>query len=111
MYKFIFCRYWFREGTNSKVGAQSIALWTAWGNMEWKAAGDSTTAGYCFDMALKVFPKSRYALLSYATMEKALGNSEHAVELLTFAAKHNPTDAPVRQVLCLEHLFLQAVIA
>lgn len=91
-------RYWLREGTNTKRGAGSNALWTTWGNMEWKQAGDAQAAAYCFDMALRCHPRSRYAFLSYAMMEKALGNIASARALLQRGAKLNPTDAPLRQV-------------
>lgn len=91
-------RYWLREGTNTKQGARSNALWTTWGNLEWKQAGDVDAAAYCFDMALRVHSGSRYAHLSYAMMEKAIGNNRHARELLQRGAERNPTDAPLRQV-------------
>lgn len=93
-------RYWLREGTNTKRGAGSNAMWTTWGNMEWKQAADPQAAAYCFDMALRSNPRSRYALLSYAMMEKAQGNIDSARQLLRRGARCNPTDAPLRQVRC-----------
>jgi tetratricopeptide (TPR) repeat protein len=91
-------RYWLREGTNTPIGAKSNALWCTWGNLEWKQVGDTTAAAYCFDMALRVYPRSRYALLSLGLMEKANGNVKRAKELLRRGAKLNPTDAALRQV-------------
>eukprot|EP00892_Ulva_mutabilis_P003111 jgi/Ulvmu1/12800/UM097_0029.1 len=90
-------RYWLRAGTNTPRGAKSNALWTTWGNLEWKQAGDPVAAAYCFDMALRVYGASRYAHLSYAMMEKATGNLRHARDLLKAGARMNPTDAPLRQ--------------
>lgn len=91
-------RYWLREGTNSPKGAKSNALWCTWGNLEWKQVGDTQAAAYCFDMALRVYPRSRYALLSLGLMEKANGNIERARDLLQRGARYNPTDAALRQV-------------
>lgn len=91
-------RYWLREGTNTKRGAASNALWTTWANMEWKQAGDAEAAAYCFDMALRSHSRSRYAFLGYAMMEKELGNYAAAQRLLRRGAQLNPTDAPLRQV-------------
>jgi Flp pilus assembly protein TadD len=79
------------------MGANSNALWSAWGNLEWKQAGDLDAAAYCFRMALQVYPRSRYATLSLAMMEKATGNPERARELLQRGARYNPTDAAIRQ--------------
>ena len=59
---------------------------------------DTQAALYCFNMALSVYPRSRYALLSLGLMEKANGNIERARELLKRGARYNPTDAALRQV-------------
>jgi tetratricopeptide (TPR) repeat protein len=92
-------RYWFREGTNSALGAKSNALWGSWGHMEWKVAGDTEQARYCFEMALKIFDRNRYVHLTWASMEKSLSNVDEAARILREGIKKNPTDAALQQVL------------
>ena len=57
-------------------------------------------ARYCFDMALRVFSRSRYVHLTLATLEKSVGNWDEAARLMVEGMKLNPTDAALPQVRC-----------
>jgi tetratricopeptide (TPR) repeat protein len=93
-------RYWFREGTKQVGSSESHALWVSWGNMEWKLAQDTELAQYCFANALRIFKRSRYVHLSWATLEQELGRHDRAKRLLEEGMQYNPTDGALRQVGC-----------
>ena len=61
-------------------------------------AGDERMAKFCFEQALKAQPRNRYAYLSWATLEKALGNYEECARLLREGILKNPTDSALPQV-------------
>lgn len=91
-------RYWFREGTNTAAGGRSNALWSSWGAMEWRQAGDLEQAQYCFKMALKLYSRNRYVHLTWAAMERSQGNHSAALTLAKRGVAKNPTDALLHQV-------------
>lgn len=98
-------RYWFREGTTTVRGAKSHAIWTSWGNMEWKVTGDTELAQYCFRQALNIYERSRYVALSWATLEHELGNVDRCKALIAQGMRHNPGDVGLVQARPCEPLW------
>ena len=54
----------FKEGTKTEAGAQSAALWQAWGMLE-SRQGNGDQARKLFQRGLQACPKNRYVWLSW----------------------------------------------